>query len=318
MHFQLPQLSENQALQYINAQSLIAAYQSAVRERKQLRGSMIWRKLRGVSTLIRTSASGGQKSLGAQSPQTLEMYDKFTQRKSVVQARLKSLSERMVEQRKLNRLYRIGRVPNMVVAVLQVLEKAGIAEQFLSVGTHAVYAYESACGVQLASDATATRDLDLLFDTRKRIAFASTLERMDTSLIGVLQKADSTFRVRRDQLQTAVNADGFEVAIIRRQTKDSDPHPLRMSGDEDDFWAVQVSSGEKMLDCRKFEQLVVSTSGEMAIMKTLHPLDFVQIKTSLSQSPSRDPLKRGKDELQARLVQQLWDDYLQHGPQANT
>ena len=155
----------------------------------------------------------------------------------------------------------------------------------------------------------ATRDVDLLFDTRQRTAFVSTLRRLDSSLLAVLRKADPSFRVLRNQLQTAVNDDGYEVDIIRRIAKDGDPHPLRMSASEDDLWAVQVSSDEKMVSGRKFGQVVVSASGHMAHMQTLHPLDFIRIKTELSASSQRDPIKRPKDGLQARVVQSLWDEH---------
>jgi hypothetical protein len=46
-------------------------------------------------------------------------------------------------------------------------------------------------------------------------------------------------------------------------------------------------------------------------MRTLHPLDFIRLKLELAQRPTRDPLKAPKDRLQAQVVQQLWDDYLQ-------
>ena len=209
-------------------------------------------------------------------------------------------------------MYGVGRAPNVIVQVLQALQKAGIAEQFLTVGTNAIYAYESACGVRVGTEAMATRDMDLLFDTRQRTAFVSTLRRLDSSLLAVLRKADPSFRVMRSQLQTAVNDDGYEVDIIRRTAKDGDPHPMRMSADEDDLWAVQVSSGEKMISGRRFQQLVVSVSGHMAHMQTLHPLDFIDVKTALAADAQRDPLKRPKDALQAQVVQSLWD---QHGLQ---
>ncbi len=126
----------------------------------------------------------------------------------------------------------------------------------------------------------ATRDLDLLFDVRKRLAFAT--------LIGVLRKADPTFRIMRGQLQSAVNDKGIKV----------------------DIKSVQIADGDKMATGRKFEQLVVATSGEMAVMRTLHPLDFVRIKRRLAELPDRDPQKAPKDRLQAEVVQQLWDQYL--------
>ena len=179
-------------------------------------------------------------------------------------------------------------------------------------GTNAIYAYESACGVRVGNEAMATRDLDLLFDTRQRTQFVSTLRRIDSSLLAVLRKADPSFRVLRDQLQTAVNDDGYEVDIIRRTAKDGDPQPLRVSASEDALWAVQVSTNEKMAAGRKFQQLIVASSGQMAHIQTLHPLNFICIKAALSFDPQRDPLKRPKDRLQAEVAQALWDSYLQH------
>lgn len=306
------ELTENQSRQYIDAQALMRARGEALDDAAQVRGSMIWRELRGVRYLIRTSAASAQKTIGPNSPDTQAIYERFMERKQAATVRVKSLAERLEEQRKLNRLYGVGRAPNVIVKLLNALQKAGIASQFLTVDTNAIYAYESACGVRVGTEAMATRDMDLLFDTRQRTAFVSTLRRLDTSLLAVLRKADPTFRVLRDQLQTAVNDDGYEVDIIRRTAKDGDPHPLRMSSNEDDLWAVQVSSGEKMVAGRKFQQLVVAASGHMALMQTLHPLDFVRIKTQLAASQQRDPLKRPKDKLQAEVVRELWDSYLQH------
>jgi Nucleotidyltransferase len=309
---ELLELTENQSRQYIDAQALMRAQGEALEDAAQVRGSMIWRELRGVRYLIRTSVKSAQKTIGPDSADTQAIYGRFMERKQAATARVKSLAARLEEQRKLNRVYGVGRAPNVIVKVLEALQKAGIASQFLTVGTNAIYAYESACGVRVGNEAMATRDMDLLFDTRQRTAFVSTLRRLDSSLLAVLRKADPSFRVLRNQLQTAVNDDGYEVDIIRRTAKDGDPHPLRMSPSEDDLWAVQVSSGEKMVAGRKFQQLVVAASGQMAMMQTLHPMDFVRIKTSLSSDPQRDPLKRPKDRLQAEVVQGLWDSYLHH------
>jgi len=312
----LIELSENQRRQYVDGEALLRAVMEAQQDAAEVRGSMLWREMRGVRYLIRTSARGAQRSLGLDSPETRGVHERFLERKHAAQLRLKSLNERLVEQQKLNRVYRVGRAPNVVVRILNELNKAGIADQFLAVGTHALYAYESACGVQIGTEALATRDIDLLFDTRKNMAFLSTMKRLDTSLISVLRKADSSFKVLRSQLQTAVNDTGFEVDIIRRMAKDADPHPLRMTDDENALWAVQVPSGETMLSSQTFEQMVVSVSGEMAMMRTLDPMAFMRVKKKLAQSPGRDPVKRPKDKLQADIVKHLWDEYLRHRPAA--
>jgi hypothetical protein len=304
-------LSETQLRELVNARALWRTYVEAALEAQQVRGSMVWKQTGEREYLIRKSAAGAQKSLGPRSTETEAIHASFQQRKSRAEQRIKALRARLEEQRKLNRLYRVGRAPKIVVRALGALEAAGLSHQFLVIGTHALYAYEAAAGVVVDSAATATRDLDLLFDVRKRIAFLTTLGRSeDRSLIQVLRKADPTFRVMADQLHTAVNDDGFEIDVVRRQARGDDPHPLRMTDQEDDFWAVQISQGDQLASSRTFEHLVVAPTGEMASMRTLHPLDFIRLKRELSRWPGRDPLKAPKDRLQAEVVQQLWDEYL--------
>lgn len=309
------ELTENQSRQCTDAQALVRAQAEALEDAAQVRCSMIWRELRAVHYLIRTSAASAQKTIGPDSADTQAIYERFMERKQAATERVKTLTARLEGQRKLNRVYRVygvGRAPNVIVKVLEALRKAGISSQFLTVGTNATYSYESACGVRVGTQAMATRDMDLLFDIGQRSVFVSTLRRLDSSLLAVLRKADPSFRVLRNQLQTAVNDDGYEIDIIRRTAKDGDPHPLRMRPSEDDLWAAQVSSGEKIVAGRKFQQLVVAASGQMAMMQTLHPLDFIRIKTALSGDVQRDPLKRPKDKPQAETVQALWNSYLQY------
>lgn len=58
--------------------------------------------------------------------------------------------------------------------------------------------------------------------------------------------------------------------------------------------------------------MVVATSGDMALMRTVHPIDFARIKLALSQKADRDANKCGKDALQATIVRLLVTDYLPH------
>lgn len=304
--------SESQKRQYIDAETVFLALAKAKKAAAEVRGSMLWRELRGKSTLIRTSASGAQKSLGLRSAENEAIYASFMARKQTAEERHKALKTQLATQQRLNRALRVGRVPNVVVGVINALDSIGVQDHFMVVGTHALYAYETAAGVRIAEEAMATRDVDMLFDTRKRISFFTAMKKLDSSLIGVLRKVDPSFEVVEDQLYTARNQDGFEVDIIRRAAKDADPHPLRMSDDDDDFWAVQVSMGEKLQSARRMDQVVVATSGEMALMRTVHPLDFARIKLGLSRQVGRDPNKSGKDALQSRIVTELVNEYLPH------
>jgi len=305
-------LEENQKRQFIDAETVFLAAAKAKKDAAEVRGGMFWRDLRGKSTLIRTTAHGAQKSLGHRSAETEAIYTSFMARKEAYEERLKALKAQLTIQQRLNRALRVGRVPNVVVGVINALESMGVQEHFLVVGTHALYAYETAAGVRITEAAMATRDEDMLLDTRKRIAFFTTMKKLDSSLVGVLRKVDRSFEVATDQLYTARNKDGFEVDIIRRTQKDTDPHPLRMSEDHNDLWAVQVSMGEKLQSARRMDQVVVATSGEMALMRTIHPIDFARIKQSLSQQTGRNPNKSGKDALQSHIVTALVNEYLPH------
>lgn len=297
--------TESQQRQYIDAEAVFNELRRVRREAAQTRGGMIWREIAGRRYLIRTSPAGRHKSLGPESPSTRELHDKFIARKEAAAQRLASIEGAADEQRRLNRALRVGRVPNVVVKVLNALEAAGFAEHFMVVGTHALYAYESACGVRFLPKAMATRDIDLLLDTRKHLAFFSRMRASEASFIGLLKKADKTFARLEDRKETARNAEGFEVDVIRRIAKGDDPHPLRLSDDEEDIWAAQASTGDRILGAPRFSQMVVATNGEMAMMHTMHPLAFAQVKRSLAALPIRDPRKVSKDLMQAECVEEL-------------
>jgi hypothetical protein len=220
------------------------------------------------------------------------VYDKFMARKKMSGERVAGLRQALQLHQKLNRAYRVGRTPEIVVKILNQLHKSDISEHFLTVGTHALFAYESACGVRFVDEATTTQAIDLLMDTQKHLLLASTLQGRSESLLSTLQKVDPTFDLRDDQLYTAVNANGFEVDVIRRQAKNRDPHPLQATAAE------------------RFAHRVVSASGHMALMTTLHPLTFSRLKQALALSRTRDPLKKSRDALQARAVAQLVEEML--------
>jgi hypothetical protein len=311
--YTLLDLTEAQLRQLSDAAATWSNYERARQEAAAVKGSMRWRTSGASEYLVRVSPAGAETSLGVRSGQTQQIYDAFHARRDAARARFTAMKATLDQQQRLNRALRVGRTPAIVVRALRAIDEAGLSDQFIVVGTHALYAYETAAGMRVDAGALATRDLDLLFDVRKLRTYSTLLKQHDAqSLIGVLRRADPTFTVKRNQLQTAVNNTGFEIDILRREVTGGDPHPLRMSDEEDDFWAVQASQGEKLASSRPFEHVVIAATGELARMRTLHPLDFVRLKGELARYPKRDPLKARKDLLQADVVQQLWDMHLSH------
>jgi hypothetical protein len=298
--------------QYIDAVAAFEAWEEALKEAEQVRGGMYWHKGSGAGYLVRTSPAGSEKSLGPRSAQTEALYEAFQRRKEQAHVRLAGLKAAVAKHKRMNRALRVGRVAPLIVQILRRLSEARLGEHFRVIGTHALYAYESVAGVAFDNEAVATRDIDLLWDVRRRMAFATALSRVDSSMLGVLRKVDATFKVRNAQKYTAVNQDGFEVDIIRRLKQEDDPHPIRLSDDEDDFWAAQAPRAQELLDAPSFSAVIVATDGDMARMNTLDPIAFARFKRWMSELQDRDPLKRRRDALQAQLVEAVVRDYLPH------
>lgn len=176
------------------------------------------------------------------------------------------------------------------------------------VGTHALHAYEAAANVRIVQGTLTTQDDDLLWDARKRVRFISSLDRLETSLLRVLQRADATFVRKEGQLETAINAKGFEVDFLRRQPEGDDPHPFRFSDDEDDLWPVQAVRASVLTNAPQFEHMVVAATGRMTLMRTISPQAFIEFKRwMVANVPQRMEAKRRRDQHQADIVQTLID-----------
>lgn len=91
-----------------------------------------------------------------------------------------------------------------------------------------------------------------------------------------------------------------------------DPHPIRLSDDDEDFWVAQAPRAQELLDSPSFSAVIVATNGDMARMNTLAPMPFIRFKQWMSTQLDRDPLKRRRDALQAAAVNQVLQEYLPH------
>ena len=292
--------------------------QEAQRDARQVRGGMYWH---GRSdTLTRTSTHGAEKSLGKRSPDTEKIYADFMERKAELTQRVDDLNTQVRRHERVNKALYVGRVDPTVVALLTRLESAELAEYFHVVGTHALYAYETVAGVRFDANVTATRDIDLLWDVRKRMSFWTQMERLDSSFLALLKKVDSSFRIRQSQRFTAVNAEGFEVDVLRRMRQGDDPHPIKISqrtkGEQgvdqatglEELSIVQAARADVFLNTPSFEAVIVDRNGRMAMMRTIQPKVFVEFKRWMSGLPDREPIKRQRDAAQAKAVKDLLDE----------
>ncbi|MFY7857522.1 MAG: GSU2403 family nucleotidyltransferase fold protein [Rubrivivax sp.] len=291
--------------------TVFAEHRRAQAEALKYAGGMYWKRQGDYEYLVKTTPDNRQQRLGPRTPETERTHQAFSQRKREAESRLKSLREALREAERLNKAVKAGRVASLVIAVLQTLDDAGLGEHFSVVGTHALYAYEAAAGVRIVQGALATQDVDLLWDARRRVQFITDIRRIDTSMLKVLQRADPSFRRKDLHNETAINDRGFEVDFLRRMPVGGDPHPFRFSADEEDLWPVQAQRASVLTDAPRFEHVVISATGRMALMRTISPRTFIEFKRWMAESaPHREPIKRRRDLRQADIVQALIDDGL--------
>ena len=298
-------LPEDAIRQYIDGRQTFLALEQAKSKAAEFRGGMVWKKVRGHTYLVRTSTRGNQKGLGAKSADTEAMYDKFIAGKTQAEDTVRKLKETMVRQQRLNRAIRVGRTPNIIIDILSKLNESGMAEHFTVIGTNALYAYETAASVRVNESNLATRDLDLLWDNRKSLSLAINEQSLANGMLGFLKQIDPSFNLRRDQLYTAVNAEGYEVDILRKIDKYKTGEPARLSEIEDDFWVVQAKNADWLLSAPKFSEVVVGVSGKVARMNTVDPRAFVLFKLWMSGQKDRERGKRLRDTSQAEVVAEL-------------
>ena len=304
-------LSDNAARQVIDSTTIFDEFVRVKARARPYAGGMYWKRQGEYEYLVKTLPDNRQRRVGPRSPETEKIHEEFTVRKRELEARLKSLRAALTDAERLNKALKAGRVPSVVVSVLRTLEDAGLGQHFTVVGTHALYAYETAAGVRIVQGALATQDVDLLGDAHRRVRFITDPGKLDSSMLGVLQRADATFQRKEGHAETAINAKGFEVDFLRRQPEGDDPHPFPFSDDEGDLWPVQAVRASVLTNAPRFDHVVISATGRMALMRTIAPESFVEFKRWMAAKvPQRPESKRRRDLRQADIVQALLDEGL--------
>jgi hypothetical protein len=302
-------LNDNAARQLIDSTTIYDEYRRAIAAARQYQGGMYWKNQGQYSYLVKTKPDNSQVRIGPRSEETEAIYIEFTSRKNDAESRLSSLRAALVDAERLNKALKVGRVPSIVVAVLQAFEDAGIAEHFVVVGTHALYAYETAAGVRITQSALATQDVDFLWDARQKVRFVANMERLNISVLDLLKKVDPSFQRKEDQVSAAINAKGFEIEFLRRMQQDDDDHPFQLTHHEEDLRVIQAKRANVLTEAPRFEHVVVAANGGMVLMRTIDPRVFVEFKRWMgTKSEGRPASKRRRDEQQALIVQTMLDE----------
>jgi hypothetical protein len=280
------------------------------KETRELAGGMFWKTVKTREYLVRSLDRHGHiRSLGPRSAQTEALYREFTARKKDVRLRSVSVTSQLRRRAKFCVAADVNRVPAIPADVARVLDGAGLlGTHLLLLGSHALYAYEIAAGVQFKTGLLQTDDLDALIDPHSPLEIAVRVRKL--GLLGLLKTVDRSFAPAREPSFRAVNAKGFMVELLRPVTVQPGMTGLPSIGMGKDLIAQQLIGLDWILAGPKFSQIVIAENGFPARFVVPDPRVFALHKIWLSLQPTRNPMKRKRDFRQGEAVAQLAIEYL--------
>lgn len=305
------ELNDEQRRQAIDARQAFEPWRDAEREfRHSFRGSMRWKRVKGTEYLYRIHGQV-ERSLGRRSPETERIKDDYVDQRARLRQRRARLEQRLKSMDRINRAYRLGRMPVTAARVLRKLDEAGLlGTQLFVVGTHSLYAYEARAGIQFGGGLTATTDVDLLWDARRTLSLAYGDEIRSDGVFGLLRRVDRTFKAKPGSYR-AINDEGYYVDLIRPLAKDEGGTKIRRLGaDQSDLEAAAILGLQWLMNAPKFEEIVIGADGRPLMVSCIDPRAFALHKYWVSKQPSREPQKRQRDAAQARAVASVAADYL--------
>ena len=309
--------SARQAREISNTEQKFSQLQELQQKERSFKGTMAYRKTKGNDYLVRwfyQVAENGErkrvaKVLGRKSNEMDLLLSNFLKGRELLKTRISDLERDLENQAALNRQIGIARVPELSARIIRKFQKVGIgSERMRVVGTHALYLYEVLAGVALHEDVTGTEDIDFLLDARGGLRFMVDDALDDDRLISVLRSVDRSFD-RSNNLYRAFNKSGFLVDFIKPQTKEPWYEDV-LETKSDDLQPSPVEGQGWLVNARNISATLIDQRGYPLVMSAPDPRVFAIHKLWLSDLTSRDPLKKGRDKLQATLVASLIHHHL--------
>jgi len=291
----IKELTGEQRRQFIDTQQVYEAWLNAEDERqRRFVGSMRWADRNGVDYLLR-KIKQTETSLGPRSEQTEKTFIAFTEGRDRNKDLLVGLSKRLDKMAKVNLALGLGRVPVLFV-----------------VGTNSLFAYEALAGVQISSELMATGDIDLLYDSRRRISFVTEEKITQSGLIGILRKVDQSFKPLQPRAFRATNRDGYLVDLIRPQARNvfAGNTSTPITSIPEDLDGAPIEGLQWLINAPKVDSVAIDERGYPVKIATIDPRTFAIHKAWLASKPDRSALKSTRDRDQSIVVAQIAKQYL--------
>lgn len=301
-------LTGEQQRQFIDTCQVWKVWRTHHREKQhRFKGSMRWVERSGNIYLLRKVGST-ERSLGPKSQKTETAFIAFMEGRQENAKSLKGAATRLDQLARVNRAMGIGRLPITAARILRSCDEHRLlGDSLFVVGTNALYAYEALVGIRFDSGLLATGDIDLLLDTRSSLSFAVKQEIGPEGLIGVLRKADKSFKALRPRGFRAANENGYLVDLIRPIDQNVFDSKIQntIGTEENDLEGAEIFGLEGLINAPKVEAIALDERGYPAPIVAIDPRVYALHKAWVSQRPDRDLIKKKRDAQQSIAVAKI-------------
>ena len=309
-------LTSNQSRVSIDTKQTFEAFCEARNSARQYDGGMCWKEVKGKQYLIKIiNRTGGNKSIGPRSDETIRIYNEFHAAKARAKTRLDDLTRAVEEFAGMSRSININRVPSIVSTTLRRLDEFGLlGKNLMVIGTNAMYAYESAAGVMFDAGLLGTTDIDFLWDSRTTLKLAVIDGEVTANgFLAILRKADRSFEMSQSSFR-AINKSGFHVDLVRQTPIPPwrKGGPSQMTAATDDLVPADLPNIKWLLSSEKFRSIVIGQDGIPAPMVAPDPRAYATYKLWLCEQPDREIEKKKRDKLQALATIDLVREKFSH------
>ena len=299
------ELGNDERRQSINVRQIYEALEDCrVEYDRRFKGSMRWVERNGCLYLLR-KVGRSEVSLGRESEKTKSQFVAFQEGREKTRERMAGMKNQLDRFAPINRAYRLNRVPALTARILRRLaESRLLGNNVFVVGTNALFAYEAMAGVQFGGELLATGDMDLLFDARRGLRLVAEDVRAE-GMLRTLQRIDRSFEPRGRGDYRAVNKEGFYVDFVMPDQGMDGGKNKRILPADDELFPVGIGGLKWLINAPKSDAGVIGEDGMPLRMWTIDPRVFALHKLWLSRRMNREPVRRQRDEAQARAVAEI-------------
>jgi hypothetical protein len=261
-------LSNTTTKQVIDSTRAFRVLVGVRRKLQKLGGSMYWKKSGHYVYLAQRSYHDIHKvvHLGLRSAETERLFEQFEAERTELQQREKVLSARIAIYERMNKAVRAGIASTQVIEAINFLEGLGISDDCRWLGTPALHAYWQSTGYEAPQALKERKEIGyfLVFVMRKleaqtilklkrckALAYCAVISAHSSVLI---IKSAKESRYAEEQAQALQHAHDALVAYLQQTAKE---------------FLDELS--EELSHAPVFEQVVISKTGKMGLMKTVGP-----------------------------------------------